>query len=78
MVTSRGHPLLHPSNPIPGCGLDCPLLQALVWDLLFLREGMRATRGWARIPGVSTNSSGMWCREIRSSDFGEIFFLVMD
>ena len=39
---------------------------------------MRDTRGWAGIPGVRTNSSGMWCREIRSSDFGEIFFLVMD
>ena len=35
---------------------------------------MRATRGWTRIPGVRTNSEGMWCREIRSSDFAEISF----
>lgn len=74
-MTSRGHPLLLPPTPTPGCKLDCPLLQASgLGSPLFLREGMRATRGWTRIPGVRTNSEGMWCREIRSSDFVEISF----
>lgn len=51
------------------------LLQAWVWDLLsFSGSGMRATRGWPGISGSKYQQFCMWCREIRSSDFGKFFF----